>query len=157
MKELLDSIFRAPLWSSAAAWLICQIVKGVTACKSNHQWRLRYFLNTGGMPSSHTASIVALTALIAAKEGLSSPLFSVCAVVSVIVMYDAVGVRQETGKQSKIINEIAKSSLAEEKMEGANKLREVMGHSVGEVIAGAAVGILVGLLMAAMIGAGHIS
>lgn len=103
------------------------------------------------MPSSHTASVVALSSFIANTQGFASPLFSICVVFSVIVMYDAVGVRQETGKQSKIINEITRLSFAQQKNEHENKLSETVGHSLREVVAGALIGAVVGILATAIV------
>ena len=137
----------APLVPAFVAWAVCQIYKGFRYGIANHRWHIRYFLGSGGMPSSHTATVTALASFIALKEGLDSTAFSVSLILSIIVMYDAVGVRRETGKQSRIINLITLHSADQEEA-ASGKLNEIVGHSPAEVFAGALVGIAVGVLTA---------
>ena len=145
MNPLLHFLSCAPLVPAFAAWAVCQIYKGLLYGFRNHRWHIRYFLGSGGMPSSHTATVVALAYFIAAKDGPESTSFSVAAILAIIVMYDAVGVRRETGKQSRIINLITHPASGPDES-GSDKLNEIVGHSPAEVIAGALVGIAVGLL-----------
>lgn len=100
---------------------------------------------SGGMPSSHTAFVVAATAKIAMTEGIYSPLFGICAVLSFVVMYDAVGVRQSVGLQAKALNELHEK-LNDLTSFDYNMLKEVCGHNIFQVIAGFLLGVVVGLL-----------
>lgn len=94
------------------AWFLCQGYKGISLSIKNHRWHIRNFFGAGGMPSSHTASVVALTVSIGAHYGFGTPLFAACSVFSIVVMYDAAGVRRETGRQSVVINEIVSQQQA---------------------------------------------
>ena len=136
----------APLWSALAAWFVCQSCKGIITGIRTRKWDLRNFLSSGGMPSSHTGAVVGLSYMVAVKEGLDSSVFAVCVVFSLIVMYDAVGVRRETGKQSRIINLITNMITGQNEETDSEKLNEIVGHSPSEVFAGLGVGILVGFL-----------
>lgn len=145
MNPLLHFLSSAPLIPAFAAWAFCQVWKGISYGIRNHRWHIRYFLGSGGMPSSHTATVAALAYFVAAKDGVESSAFSVAMILAIIVMYDAVGVRRETGKQSRIINLITRRE-SDQKEAGSDELNEIVGHSPAEVIAGAAVGIAVGIL-----------
>ena len=146
MNSLLHFLFYSPLWAALAAWLVCQCTKGVISRFRNHRWDLRDFLGSGGMPSSHTATVVALAYMVAVREGLESSAFSISVIFAFIVMYDAVGVRRETGKQSQIINLIVNIITGRTDGEEYEKLNEIVGHTPFEVMGGVIAGILVGFL-----------
>ena len=98
------------------------------------------------MPSSHTSFVTALTAAVALNEGLSSSLFAVCVVFSFVVMYDASGVRRAAGEQAALLNRLVEN-FGREKLEvTGERLKELVGHSPLEVIAGAALGIAVAIV-----------
>ena len=122
--------------------MVCQVFKILLYGFRLHQWNIRYLWAAGGMPSSHSASAVALATAVGLHEGFSSGLFAACAVFAFVVMYDAAGVRRETGKQGQIINEIMRQpgTLPEDSIFG--DLKEKVGHSPMEVLAGAAAGVL---------------
>ena len=84
---------------AVCAWMVCQVFKILLYGFRLHQWNIRYLWAAGGMPSSHSASAVALATAVGLHEGFSSGLFAACAVFAFVVMYDAAGVRRETGKQ----------------------------------------------------------
>ncbi len=98
------------------------------------------------MPSSHTAAVVALSTLVGARNGFVSPLFAISLAFSVVVMYDAAGVRQETGKQGAIINVILRKVLIDGKTISDDEFKELVGHTPFEVLGGVLVGVLVGVL-----------
>ena len=145
MEWLADFATNKCLICALIAWFVCQSYKGFTLVKKKHQWRLRYFLGAGGMPSSHTATVVAVTVSIGILHGFGTPLFAACLVFSIIVMHDAAGVRRETGKQSVIINEMV-SQRSENDGPATQALKELVGHSPIEVIVGCAVGVLSGMI-----------
>ncbi len=99
------------------------------------------------MPSSHSSTVCALATSVARTSGLQSPVFAVAFLLAFVVMYDAMGVRRAAGEQAKVINKIAE--LQEEKNEDffVKELKELIGHTPIEVIAGAALGIFIGLIM----------
>ena len=105
-------------------------------------------LGNGGMPSSHSATVTALTVSAAYCRGVSSFEFAISFILAMIVMTDAIGVRQETGKQSKLLNKMMETDFW--KMEDPDlfpvKLKELVGHTPLQVMAGVLVGILVALV-----------
>ena len=86
------------LWCPFSAWFVAQALKIPITAIVTHRIDFRRFWESGGMPSSHTAMVVSLTIMVGATMGLSSPLLAMCCVFASIVMYDAAGVRRETGR-----------------------------------------------------------
>lgn len=95
------------------------------------------------MPSSHSAVVTCLSTMIAKNEGITNPIFAISLFFAIIVMSDAVGVRRTVGKQSKVLNDILKDS----RKNSFEKLQEMTGHTPVQVLAGAIIGVLVGLLV----------
>ena len=109
------------------------------------RWEVGRILETGGMPSSHSAFAVAVTTGVGLSQGLGSPLFAVCAVFSLIVMHDATGVRRSSGLQARLINELIEELRAVVRENFAPKpLRVLLGHSYLEVVVGVLIGLLAG-------------
>ncbi len=135
------------LMSAVAGWFVAQILKVFTGIFRLRDFSFRSLMfGTGGMPSSHSASVTALCSSIAAKQGFNSPLFAVSALLCIIVMNDAVGVRRETGKQSRALNLILKEmSQYPEKFD--DNFRELIGHTPLQVVCGAITGFAVAMLM----------
>ena len=127
------------------AWFTVQIFKFLSDSIIHRRINFKRFVETGGMPSSHSAVVTSLMTAIGISEGLSSPLFAVSFVFSFIVMYDAAGVRRAAGKQARVLNQIIES-------EGKNiniqeKLVEFLGHTPVEVFCGAITGIVLGSIL----------
>ncbi|MGH7902549.1 MAG: divergent PAP2 family protein [Candidatus Dormibacteraceae bacterium] len=127
------------------AWGIAQVVKVVVQSARDRRLNLRILASMGGMPSSHSAMVMALTSAIARLNGLGSPLFALALIFSLVVMYDAAGVRRAVGRQAAILNRIVDDVLAQQGFR-EDRLRELLGHTPYEVLAGAGLGILAGLL-----------
>lgn len=127
------------------AWILAQALKIPTYWMVEHKLDWRRFLGSGGMPSSHTATVVALSIMLGAFNGFDSALFAVSLAFSVVVMYDATGVRRETGKQGAVINEILKRVLIDGHPITDAELKELVGHTPFEVAGGVLVGVLVAL------------
>lgn len=109
-------------------------------------WKRLY--ESGGMPSSHTSSVITLTTAVAITEGLSSIAFAICVVFSIVVMYDASGVRKEAGQHANVINQLTEFfSQKYDKKFHHEKLKELLGHSRSEVFAGAIVGFVIAFLL----------
>jgi len=103
---------------------------------------------TGGMPSSHSSSVMALTTSVAITEGVSSIAFAICVVFSIVVMFDASGIRKAAGEHAGILNQLTDFfSTAFDKKFSNEKLKELLGHSRTEVFAGAVLGLVIALLM----------
>ena len=118
------------LMSVMFGWLIAQILKVFTGIFRVREFSFRAMMfGTGGMPSSHSASVTALCTSVAIKEGFSSPLFAISVLLCIIVMNDATGVRRETGKQSKALNLILKDMLTDSPEQFDENFRELIGHT----------------------------
>ena len=105
---------------------------------------LRSFVSSGGMPSSHTALVVALTTRVGLIEGIDSTFFAISLVFSLIVMYDAAGVRRAVGIQAQKLNELLDNFYDTHRINN-RKLREILGHTPLEVLGGLILGLLIGL------------
>jgi len=126
------------------AWFTVQIFKLLADCVVNRRINFRRFVETGGMPSSHSAVVSSLMTAIGLSEGFNSPIFAVSFVFSFIVMYDAAGVRRAAGKQAAILNQLIHSKQV--KVDTNEKLKELLGHTPIQVFVGAIYGIVVGYL-----------
>jgi acid phosphatase family membrane protein YuiD len=121
------------------AGLAAQAAKVVIEAVVHRRLRPSLFFANGGMPSSHTATVTALALAVGQNEGYDSSIFSLVLVFSLFVVFEATGLRQEIGKQAEVINDLVDSALAGKKVPG-NRLRELMGHTWGEVVGGVVVG-----------------
>jgi acid phosphatase family membrane protein YuiD len=128
----------------AVGYLSAQALKYAISLRRNGaQWI--DFIASGGMPSAHTATVMALSTAIWRGFGIDSPLFALTAVTSFIVMYDAAGVRRTTGEQTAAIRKLAQATKTQ-----LGHIDNARGHTPAEVAVGALLGILVGLLMYAL-------
>ncbi len=126
-----------------AAWAIAQLIKVFVTLAEEKRLDLWFLLRSGGMPSSHTALVCALATAVAITDGLNSITFAITAILAMVVMYDAAGVRQAVSQQSIILNRIVKELLEKRpRAEVERDLREFIGHTPFQVIAGAILGIL---------------
>lgn len=128
--------------------VLAQIYKLVDCSIREKKFAWSRLWETGGMPSSHSASVLALTTSIAFTEGLSSAAFAISTVFSVIVMYDAAGIRKAAGEHAGVINQITDFFITAFNKEFKNEnLKELLGHSHLEVIVGAILGFLIAFAM----------
>lgn len=136
------------LVSAVTGWFVAQILKTLIYTLMTKRFEPERLVGSGGMPSSHSSTVCAMAAASGQIYGLGSFEFAVTVIIAIIVMHDAMGVRLETGKQAKLINEIVETfktmngkTLAEE------KLKEFVGHTPLQVLMGAILGIVIGILM----------
>jgi acid phosphatase family membrane protein YuiD len=127
------------------AWGIAQVLKVMTSSVQQRRLNLGALASMGGMPSSHTALVVSVTTVIAVRKGVNDPLFAVAAIFSGVVMYDAAGVRRAAGLQARALNRIIEDLRQRQLKE--ERLRELLGHTPFEVVAGALLGVLVTLAL----------
>lgn len=127
-------------------WFGIQLFKFLYDIVKEKKFNFKRLMQAGGMPSSHSAVVVALTTMIAKAEGLTSPLFGVSLIFSFVVMYDAAGVRRAAGKQAKLLNKIVETPGLSG-VEVSERLVEVLGHTPVQVIVGAFIGLIVGLII----------
>ena len=134
------------LLSALIAWITAQALKAPMEYLRSHHWQWAMMLAAGGMPSSHSAVIIAATQAIGLHQGYDSPLFALGVIISMIVTYDAAGVRRQAGKHAERIN-ILFDELMRGQMPDEKELREVLGHTPLEVAGGVLWGIVVATLM----------
>lgn len=131
--------------SALCAWLAAQIIKTLIYWRLTRRFDIRRMFGMGGMPSSHTSFLVAMTTMVALREGIGASLFAVSFALMAIVIYDAMGVRYQTGKQSHVLNKILHQMLVEGKPLSEENLQELVGHTPLEVFFGALIGLIVPL------------
>ena len=137
----------------AGVWAVSQILKVFVVLAREKRLDLWFLVRSGGMPSSHTALVCSLAAVMAITQGFSSVAFAITAILAVVVMYDAAGVRHAVGRQSIILNRIVKELLDKRpRGEVERDLREFIGHTPFQVIAGAVLGISIAWLWLTMSG-----
>lgn len=136
------------LISAIVGWTVAQVLKTIIDLVLNRSFNPERLFGSGGMPSSHSATVCALTASSAQCYGFGSFQFAISFVLAMVVMYDAAGVRRETGKQAKLLNSVFFENILE--FDGVllqEKLKEYVGHTPVQVAAGAILGILTALLV----------
>ncbi|MBI5399414.1 divergent PAP2 family protein [Candidatus Saganbacteria bacterium] len=130
----------------SVSWFLAQLIKVIIYRFQEGHWNLWHFFEAGGMPSAHSASVTALTLSIALTNGVRTPLFTICLVFALIVMYDATGVRRAAGKQAEILNKIVDDIYSSGRVK-VEKLKEILGHDPIEVVAGAILAIIMTMLV----------
>jgi acid phosphatase family membrane protein YuiD len=123
------------------AWLVAQFSKPILHYAFTRRVNLRYLVSAGGMPSSHSAVVVALATRVGVETGLSSILFALSAIFAAVVMYDAAGVRRAVSVQARILNRML-AEMLEAQHFNEERLRELVGHTPFEVFVGALIGAL---------------
>jgi acid phosphatase family membrane protein YuiD len=124
---------------------VVQGYKGIADFARTRRWNLRRFVETGGMPSSHAASVAALSTEVAFHEGVRSLMFGVTLYFSLVVMYDAAGLRRAAGRQAALLNRLIDQHWKDPGQE-TQKLMELLGHTPLEVAVGALIGLSTSLL-----------
>ena len=139
----------SPFVAAFTAFAIAQTLKVFTFYCLEGRWDLSRLVGSGGMPSSHTGAVAALAAALGAVAGTSSPEFAIAVVVAGVVMYDASGVRLHAGRQASVLNVILTELPPEHPASDHRPLRDTLGHTPLQVLAGAALGALVGFAVGA--------
>lgn len=146
-----------PLWAALASIVFAQVVKIPIQFIVSKSFNPGLAFSTGGMPSSHSAAVTALSTGIGIQEGFSSGIFAVACVFSIIIMFDATGVRRQAGEQAIVLNMLLKDfqNFVEEAMvwakkeeyEKRNELKELLGHQPIEVFFGGITGVIIAILL----------
>jgi uncharacterized protein len=135
------------LMAAVLSWLIAQIIKTVLTLIQTRAFVPERLFGAGGMPSAHSAMVCALFMCVAHERGFSSPEFAIALCFAAVVIYDAMGVRRAAGEQAKVINRMT-DILEKDGAEVSEKdLKEYLGHTPIEVLAGALLGIIVSLTL----------
>lgn len=133
---------------SLFACVLAQLIKVVVELVQHGKLDFRSLVGTGGMPSAHSALVTALATGIGQTSGWESGTFAIAVIFAIIVMYDASGVRQAAGKQARILNQIMDELSQGETKFTEDRLKELLGHTPVQVIAGAALGTVVSWIAA---------
>lgn len=143
MNILIEFINNGILLHSLLSWIIAQILKFIIGLIKEKRFSITLLLSSGGIPSSHSATVCALATSAGLKEGCNSSIFAISFILAFIVMYDAAGVRRAAGEQAKILNRMMRD-LEEGRTENMpDELKELIGHTPLEVLAGSILGILI--------------
>ena len=126
-------------------WIAIQSFKVMYDLAVTKKFNFKRIMGAGGMPSSHSAVVVGLATLIGKYEGINTPIFAIALIFSFVVMYDAAGVRRAAGKQAKLLNQLVETPGLSG-IQVSEKLVEVLGHTPIQVVVGAAIGVIVGLI-----------
>lgn len=127
---------------SASSWAVAQLIKVFRTLIKERRLDLSYLVSSGGMPSAHSATVCALATAVAIIEGLNSVAFGITAILAIVVMYDAAGIRRAVGRQSIVLNRIVKELTGRRsRSEMEQDLRELIGHSPFQVMVGGILGI----------------
>ena len=137
-----------PLICAALSWLAAQLIKTVIHLLIERKLDVRRLVGMGGMPSSHTAFVFSLCLMVGLESGFDSVAFALSFALAAVVIYDAMGVRLETGKQGAVINRILKEVLIEGKRITEENLKELVGHTPLEVLGGLILAAVMVVIMA---------
>ena len=126
-------------------WFCIQAFKVIWDLVTIKQFNFKRIVGAGGMPSAHSGVVVVVATMIGKSEGISSPIFALAFFFAFVVMYDAAGVRRAAGKQARLLNKIVETPGLSG-LEVSERLVEVLGHTPLQVVVGAVIGVVAGLL-----------
>ena len=140
MEWIFDFLTNPYLITAISSWAIAQVLKVLINGAFQKKLSLERLFGDGGMPSGHSATVTSLAVFMALRHGTGSYQFAITAILAAIVCHDAMGVRQETGKQAMLLNEVLKSfTIADKELQNI-KLKELVGHTPLQVLAGILLG-----------------
>lgn len=148
--EILQALINNRILTSAViGWCVAQVLKTVIYMIINKEFVAERMVGSGGMPSSHSSTVCALATSCYIDQGPSSSQFAIAVVFAIIVMYDAMGVRRETGKQAKLLNEmiVVFQDMGNKLKTPQEKLKEFVGHTPLQVVMGAILGVLITIIV----------
>lgn len=148
MSVILDILSNRVIQTAALAWAVAQALKVLLTLAITKRFDKSRVLGSGGMPSSHSAMACAMMMAIGYREGFTSPIFALAFCFAGVVMYDATGVRRSAGRNAAVINHLMDALSGNGYVFSEERLRELVGHTPLQVLAGALLGILIGTLMA---------
>lgn len=134
------------------AWLFSCVLKGLLVCVREKHLDMTRFMGPGGMPSSHSTIVTSLATCVGIHDGFDSTGFVICCALAFVVMYDASGIRRAAGQQARVINMIIDMLDTRDPIERQQRLKELLGHTPLEVIAGAILGVVFAVLTNVIVG-----
>lgn len=145
MNNILGFIQNKYIYIPFFLWFAIQTFKVIYDLITTKKFNFKRIMGAGGMPSSHSAIVTGLATLIGKYEGVDTPIFALALIVAFVVMYDACGVRRAAGKQAALLNKIVETPGLSG-VQVSERLVEVLGHTPTQVIVGALIGVIVGLI-----------
>jgi len=133
------------LWTAVTGWIVAQIIKVLIGVVKERRFNFRWFIGTGGFPSSHASGVSSLATAVAIVSGVDSILFAITLIFTLIVLFDAQGVRRSTGQQAEILNKMLDDIYWRKKLD-ENRLKELIGHTPIQVISGVILGVSIALI-----------
>lgn len=135
--------------AAAAGWFVAQILKTIIHTFFSGKFVAERLVGSGGMPSSHSSTVCAMATAVFYEYGSAGFEFAIALIFAIIVMYDAMGVRRETGIQAKLLNDILEifESMGRSEVSAHDKLKEFVGHTPLQVLMGAILGITISIIM----------
>ena len=146
MNGFIEFIQNKYIYVPLLLWFFIQLFKLLYDLVKTKKFNFKRILGAGGMPSSHSAVVTSLATLIGKYEGVDTPLFALSFMVAFVVMYDACGVRRAAGKQAALLNKLVETPGLTG-VQVSEKLVEVLGHTPVQVLVGALIGIVAGLII----------
>lgn len=147
MNDFFSQIYQNKIFiTTLCAWVIAQTIKVTIGVVRQKRFDFRWFVGTGGMPSSHAAGASCLATAMGLRYGFDSPYFALAASFAIVVMFDAQGVRRATGRQARMLNRIMDDIYWQGKIQ-EGRLRELIGHTPIEVIVGFILGVSIALIV----------
>ena len=149
MEQIFQLLSNYPLIVAGSSWAAAQVLKAMINALQTKKFKAERLVGAGGMPSCHSAAVCGLMMALARSEGMGSPSFAVAVLLAIVVMYDAMGVRRAAGEQAKALNRLAKSKILDEEDPNIlpGDLKEYLGHTQIQVLAGALLGIMIAIFI----------
>jgi len=145
--SVIKEIFSNTIFISAiVGWSLAQFIKIFLGVVREKKFNFKWLIETGGLPSAHASGMCALATSVGLEEGFSSPIFAISLVLALITMFDAQTVRRSVGEQAEILNKMLDDLYWKRKI-GEDKIKEFWGHTPLEVLIGAIMGVLIGLIV----------
>ena len=145
MNTFTDFIQNKYIYIPILLWFGIQLFKLLYDLVTTKKFNFKRILGAGGMPSSHSAVVTSLATLIGKNIGVGTPMFAMALIFAFVVMYDAAGVRRAAGKQARLLNKIVETPGLSV-LEVSERLVEVLGHTPLQVVVGAVIGVVAGLI-----------
>lgn len=145
MNTFTDFIQNKYIYIPILLWFGIQLFKLLYDLVTTKKFNFKRILGAGGMPSSHSAVVTSLATLIGKNIGVGTPMFAMALIFAFVVMYDAAGVRRAAGKQARLLNKIVETPGLSG-LEVSERLVEVLGHTPLQVVVGAVIGLVAGLI-----------
>lgn len=134
------------LVTAIISWFVAQLLKVIFVLIKSKRIDFYRLVGSGGMPSSHSSFVTSLATGVGLVEGFTSSMFAIAVVLSLVVMYDAAGVRRAAGQMARILNNMVEKWEIESQTMREKRLKELLGHTPIEVFAGAILGCAIGII-----------